>query len=84
MGLPRLHVAVHLILGEVVGGMEMSDPFGPVVCGGHQVRLALQSPVDALLRLHLQGAELIVGEDRVSSLLGCSLPGLAVTFNPPP
>jgi hypothetical protein len=55
-----------------------------VVCGGHQVRLTLQSPVDALLRLHLQRAELIIGEDRVSPLQSRSLPSLAVTFKPPP
>ena len=61
MGLPRLHMPIHLILGEVVGGVEVPDPFGPVVCGGHQVRLALWSPVSALLRLHLQRSELIIG-----------------------
>jgi len=83
MGLPSLHVAVHLIFEEVVGGVEVPDAFSPVVCGGHKVRLTLQSPVDALLRLHLQGSELVIGENRVSSLQSRSLSGLAVAFNPP-
>jgi len=83
MGLPSFHVAVHLIFEEVVGGVEVPDPFGPVVCGWHKVWLTLRSPVDAFLRLHLQGSERVIGENRVSSLQSRSLSGLAVTFNPP-
>jgi len=52
MGLPRLHMPIHLIHGEVVCGVEVPDTFSPVVCSGHTVRLTLQSPVDTLLRLH--------------------------------
>lgn len=75
---------MHLIFGEVVGGMEVPDPFGSMVCGGHPVRFTQRSPVDAFLRLNLQRAELIDGENRVSSPLRRRLPGLAVTFNPSP
>ena len=52
MGLPRLHMPIHLIHGEVVCGVEVPDTFSPVVCSGHMVRLTLQSPIGALLRLH--------------------------------
>jgi len=83
MGLPGLHMPIHLILGKIVSGMEVPDPFSPVVCGRHQVRLTLRSPVGALLGLHLQRSELIIGENRVSPLQRRSLPSLAITFNPP-
>ena len=75
-------MSIHLILGEVVSGVEVPDPFAPMVCGGHKVRLTLGSPVGPFLRLHLQRPELVIGENRIPSLPK-GLPGFVVAFNSP-